>query len=384
MIDIFISHASPDKPKAARLARAFKDEGFQVWWDAKSLRSGDSFSGEIREALDRAKCVVVLWSAASAKSKWVESEAYWAFTHSKRLHLARLDDTLDLPLPFNISHARSLAGWFDGTNSIEFRRLVDDIATGNIPVAYLLEPEMIGIEPGVFLMGSAENEVGFDEERPQHEVCIARPFAIGKYPVTFDEFDAFAKALRWMLPEDEDWGRGLRPAINVSWDDAVAYTRWLSEQTGRRYRLPTEGEWEYAARAGTDTPWCFEDNERSIGEYAWYWQNSGARTQPVGRKSPNPWGLHDVHGNVWEWVQDCWRSNYEGAPMDGSARETGDCGIRVLRGGSWGFTGASSLRSAVRKGEIPAWRDRYTGFRVAEDPDDSRVRSSEQEVQDKK
>ena len=115
---------------------------------------------------------------------------------------------------------------------------------------------MVRIEPGTFLMGSAEGE-GSDDERPQHEVRIARPLGMGKYPVTFEEYDAFAKATKRDLPGDQGWGRGRRPVINVSWEDAVAYAQWLSEQTGKRYRLPSEAEWEYATRAGTSTPLVF-------------------------------------------------------------------------------------------------------------------------------
>ena len=144
-------------------------------------------------------------------------------------------------------------------------------------------------------------------------------------------------------PADRGWGRGLRPVINVSWKQVAAYAQWLSEQTGKYYRLPSEAEWEYAARAGTSTPfWWGESINTDLANYDGNYSYDGGpegeyrrQTMPVDRFDPNPWGLYQVHGNVWEWVQDCWNDSYDGAPDDGSAWEQGDCGRRLLRGGSW-------------------------------------------------
>jgi formylglycine-generating enzyme required for sulfatase activity len=228
---------------------------------------------------------------------------------------------------------------------------------------------MVRIEPGTFLMGSAEGE-GYADERPRHEVRIARPFGMGRYPVTFEEYDAFAKATKRDLPGDQGWGRGRRPVIIVSWGNAVAYAQWLSEQTGRRYRLPSEAEWEYAARAGSQTRWSFGNEEGELGKYAWYSENSGRQTHPVGKKEPNPWGLYDVHGNVWEWVQDCWHESCQGAPNDGNAwleAGGGNCGRRVVRGGSW-YDDPGTLRSATRTRLETVARISDLGFRLAQDP----------------
>jgi len=218
-------------------------------------------------------------------------------------------------------------------------------------------------------MGTPANVVGWrKEEGPQHEV-ILRAFAIGKYPVTFEEFDKFAATTGRSLPRDWGWHRGIHPVIDVSWKDAAAYAKWLSEQTGKCYRLPSEAEWEYACRAGTRTPWSFGDKHADLAQCAWYWENSDERPHPVGEKNPNPWGLHDVHGNVWEWVQDCWHDNYEGAPTDGSAwKETndGDCSQRVVRGGSWG-SAPGPLRSADRDRANAGARNGNLGFRLAQD-----------------
>ena len=168
----------------------------------------------------------------------------------------------------------------------------------------------------------------------------------------------------------DGWGRGRRPVIFVSWEDAVAYTKWLSEQTGERYRLPSEAEWEYAARSGTKKKkysWGNEigHNRANCDGCGSQWDNR--KTAPVGSFGPNIWGLHDMHGNVKEWVQDCWNGSYQGAPTDGSAWESGDCSQRVLRGGAWNYN-PGILRSAYRRkftGLVPAQRR----YRVPRGPD---------------
>ena len=195
-------------------------------------------------------------------------------------------------------------------------------------------PEMVVIPAGSFRMGCLSGDCYRNE--PVHSVSI-ESFELSKYEVTFEEYDAFTDATGRERANDRGWGRGRRPVINVSWDDAVAYTQWLSSQTGERYRLPSEAEWEYAARAGSTTKYSWGND---IGRNRANCDGCGSRwddrqTAPVGSFSANRWGLHDMHGNVWEWVQDCWNGNYRGAPTDGSAWESGDCSERVLRGGSW-------------------------------------------------
>jgi formylglycine-generating enzyme required for sulfatase activity len=200
-------------------------------------------------------------------------------------------------------------------------------------------------------------------------VAIPHAFALGVTPVTFADFDRFVQATGSKKPNDVGWGRGTRPVINVSWEDAVAYAAWLTEQTGKPYRLPSEAEWEYACRAGTETPWSLGDQESELGVYAWYAGTAGDKTHAVAEKQPNPWGLHDMHGNVWEWGEDCWHNNYEGAPTDGSAwleGYGGRCGRRVLRGGSWSEE-PESLRSAIRHRFYAVNRSNFIGFRLAQD-----------------
>ena len=227
-------------------------------------------------------------------------------------------------------------------------------------------PEMVVIPAGSFLMGSPESEKKrYGWEGPQHRVTIREPFAVGAYPVTFEEWDACAAdgGCGGYRPDDKGWGRGRQPVINVSWEDAQAYVKWLSRKTGEEYRLLSEAEWEYAARAGTTTRYSFGNSiSKSQANYCWF---GVGRTTLVGSYPPNAYGLYDMHGNVWEWVQDCWNGSYAGALNNGDAWEVGDCSCRVLRGGSW-FNNSRILRSA-RRGRSPTGF-RYIsrgGFRVA-------------------
>ena len=225
-------------------------------------------------------------------------------------------------------------------------------------------PQMVVIPAGSFLMGSPESEEGRDEdEGPQHRVTIPAPFAVGAYEVTFEEWDACVAegGCGGYRPNDNGWGRGWRPVINVSWNDAQAYVRWLRGKTGKEYRLLSAAEWEYAARAGTTTRYSFGDEITSSD--ANYGKNIG-KTQPVGSYRANGFGLYDVHGNVWEWVQDYWNDSYRGAPNNGEAWETGDFSWGVLRGGSW-FNNSRLLRSALRNRDQTGNRDFNNGFRVA-------------------
>ena len=195
-------------------------------------------------------------------------------------------------------------------------------------------------------MGSPSSErERYDNEGPQHRVTIIDAFAVGKYEVTFEEWDACVSAggCGGYRPDDEGWGRGRRPVINVSWEDAQRFVEWLREETGEPYRLLSEAEWEYVARAGTSTPFhtggtISTSQANYDGNYTYGNGREGEyreRTVPVGSFGANAFGLHDVHGNVWEWVEDCWNDSYRGAPSDGSAWERGDCSSRVYRGGSW-------------------------------------------------
>ena len=228
-------------------------------------------------------------------------------------------------------------------------------------------PEMVVVPAGSFKMGSPSDEPGRrDNEDPMHEVRIEAPFAIGVYTVTFAEWDACVQNFGcWVSPHDQRWGRGRRPVIGVNWRDAKTYVAWLSEKTNRPYRLLSESEWEYAARAGTGTAYSW--GNQAAKKWANYDlpSHESKMTKPVGSFEPNAWGLYDMHGNVWEWVEDCWNNNYEGAPTDGSAWLSGDCHRHVLRGGSWLDADPSHLRAAYRVRMSTDQRDFDCGFRVA-------------------
>jgi formylglycine-generating enzyme required for sulfatase activity len=229
-------------------------------------------------------------------------------------------------------------------------------------------PEMVVIPAGTFMMGSSPRELGHQEsEAPQHKVTIAKPFAVSKYELTFDEWDACADhgACDEQIG-DGGWGRGKQPVINVTWDEAQKYATWLSKLTGKHYRLLSEAEYEYATRAGMRTPYPWGD---AIGTNRANCIDCGSRWDkrqpaPVGSFAPNAFGLYDMVGNVWEWVEDCWHGTYKLAPTDGSAWTTGDCGVRVLRGGSW-TSFHDQLRSANRSRSAADDRGRIIGFRVA-------------------
>ena len=228
-------------------------------------------------------------------------------------------------------------------------------------------PEMVVIPAGSFRMGcvSGRDCDEYENDIPVHSVRISS-FEMSKYEVTFEEYDAFTDATGRERADDEGWGRGRRPVINVYWYDAVDYTQWLSSQTGEHYRLPSEAEWEYAARAGSTTVYSWGNyighNRANCAGCGSQWD--GEKTAPVGSFEANGWGLYDMHGNVEEWVQDCDHYRYEGAPSDGSAREDGACLKRVVRGGSWSFE-PWGLRSADRDWLSTANRVNYLGFRVA-------------------
>ena len=235
-------------------------------------------------------------------------------------------------------------------------------------------PKLVIIPAGRFLMGSPEDEAERSSDERQHEVEIAQPFALGQYPVTFEEYDRFCAATGRNKPNDQGWGRGRRPVINVDWHDALAYCAWLSDQTGQTYRLPTEAEWEYACRAGTTTPFYFGDtlNTDQANYHGNYTYGAGRKgeyrkhTTPVGQFPANAWELYDMHGNVWEWIGSVFDADYGGAEQrSADTSESGDRVVRrVVRGGSWNF-GPLRLRSAFRFWNTPDNRIYGLGFRIS-------------------
>lgn len=225
-------------------------------------------------------------------------------------------------------------------------------------------------------MGSPSTETGrSDYEGPQRTVTIGTDFAVGRYEVTWAEWEACVAdgGCGGYTPENPSgWSKGRNPVMRVSWDDAQAYVAWLSRKTGKTYRLLSESEWEYVARAGTTTPFSFGSTiSTSQANYDGnYTYGSGVKgeyrqkTTPAGSFSANAFGLYDMHGNVREWTQDCWNESYRGAPKNGSPWTSGDCSRRVLRGGSW-INNPHNLRSASRYSISTADLNIFYGFRVA-------------------
>jgi formylglycine-generating enzyme required for sulfatase activity len=239
-------------------------------------------------------------------------------------------------------------------------------------------PEMVVVPPGSFMMGSPDGE-GDSDEHPRHTVSISYPLAVAKYEVTFSEWEACIAdgGCGGYKPSDQAWGRGRRPVVNVSWTDAQTYVQWLSRKTGQSYRLLSESEWEYVARAGTITAFstgdCINTSQANYdGNYDY--KGCGAKTGvyrgktlEVGSFAPNGFGVYDMHGNVWEWVSDCYQESYQGAPSDGVSRDSctgSNAGMRLLRGGSW-YNSPVRSRTAIRFRNTPSDRYFVIGFRMA-------------------
>ncbi len=419
---VFVVSADPDREIAAKLLDLMQREGAEVVWSTQEpvTHRGElvTHGGEpvtftrIRDpgqAIASANCALVLWSFAAAKSEFVHKQAIIALRQGNVLPV-RLDDSRLVPELRSIMHA-DLRGWRGDQEDQRLRKLIASIAAiaeqGAAAVAAAAShprtrlpdfaifrdidapwcPEMVVIPAGTFLMGSPEKEEGrYGDEGPQHKVTIGARFAIGRTPVTVGEYRQFVEVTHhrheggmrvwtgseWKDDASKSWQdpgfaqADRNPVVGVSWRDAVAYCEWLAKETGEAYRLPSEAEWEYAARAGTTTRYWWGD--AITPKNANYVESKLGKTTEVGAYPPNPWGLYDLHGNVWEWVEDVWHDSYKGAPTDGSAWTEGEgkdsSRLRVIRGGSWYFN-PWGLRSAGRSRDLPDFRNDYLGFRVA-------------------
>lgn len=402
MVDVFISYPRVERSKVEQIKAKLDALGLDTFFDIYGIDGGDTFPDVIDHALKSAKAVLGVWSPRAFQSKWCMIECRVAATRGVLVPIAleRFSE-LDMKSDFMTTNYLDLTD-FDGRENHEgWQRTLRSLSRhvgrdlggtasdapqrqAPAPLAALkdgplLIPEMVTIPPGKFLMGSPVGEEGsWEWERPQHEVRIDYAFALGKYAVTFAEWDAaLAAGAKLENASDEGWGRDRRPVINVSWDDAKVYIAWLNGKQGlegRRdaYRLPSEAEWEYACRAGTTTPFSFGatvstaqanyDGNRTYG--------TGKKgesldwTTPVGSFPANAFGLHDMHGNIWEWCEDAWNAAYHGAPTDGSAWLTGDASSRVQRGGSW-VDYPQDFRSAHRVRGDTTRRNPTSGFRLA-------------------
>jgi formylglycine-generating enzyme required for sulfatase activity len=397
MSDIFLSYKSEDSEKAQKIAKAIEKKGYTVWWD-RIIPPGRNFDDVIEEELESASCVVVLWSRESVTSEWVRLEAHNG--KKRKILVPILIEDVTPPFAFQLTEAAKLMDWDGLSHHHEFNllmqsmgrilgrpepmdsrrseqkgkeekvkkeqeeqvRLEGEDSTWEKTVTNSIGMKFALIPAGKFSMGSLPDEEGnYDGEGPVHEVTIRKPFYLGIYPVTQQEWQA-------VMGENPSYFNGDKlPVEQVSWDDVQNFIQKINKKEGTTTcRLPSEAEWEYAARVGTTTRYSFGDDESELDEYGWYDENSNDKTHPVGQKKSNSWGLYDMHGNVWEWVQDEYHDSYDSAPEDGSAWEDGSGALRLNRGGSWSsfdWCCQSGLSSSSR----PSFSYRDLGFRLLQE-----------------
>jgi len=415
---VFFSYSRADKDVAQKLLRELSANGIEFWLDQREIRG--RWDDEIEQAIQACSALLVVLTPNSARSKNVRDEISYALHLDKDVVPVMLTKC-DVPfrihriqyVDFTGDYAAALERCCellrsDGTNrdaekpqARKRRRAPVSRPSRSSPAKpkparghtatfkdFDRAPDMIEIAPGEFMMGASAQERGAgNDERPQHGVSIRRAFAVGRFPVTFSEWGAaLADHGVEHAASDHGWGAGNRPVVDVNWDDAQSYVRWLSQKTAQPYRLLTEAEWEYVARAGTTTPFWWGNKITSVeanfdARYPYEGAEPGearGRTEPVDRFTPNPWGLYQVHGNIWEWCQDHWFDNHQGAPQDGAPRKLSEeprrggffslpkTPARVVRGGSWKSV-ASDLRASRRESFPQSYRANSIGFRVARD-----------------
>jgi sulfatase modifying factor 1 len=373
MSDIFISYARQDRPRAEGIAKALEAHGWSVWWDW-NIPAGKTFRQVIQEQLDQARCVIVLWSAASITRKWVIEEA--SEGEERGILVPAFIERVRPPLGFRSIQAADLTAWAGDTTAPTFQKLCSDIRLVVAPAAPAPEPakprinpiddlSYVWIPPGEFRMGATpEDTEAYPDEKPRHRVRIAQGLWLGATPVTVAAYKRFVgERPRFKMPSppdfNPDWSKTDHPIVRVTWDEAKAYCEWAGG------RLPTEAESEYAARGGKDGlkyPW----GNQITPENANYSGSTWKGTSPVRSYAANAWGLYDMAGNVWEWVADWYDENYyatlpsEGPAEDPRGPQSGKA--RVLRGGSFGNV-SRNLRAANRNWNEPDFRDYYIGFR---------------------
>ena len=427
MTDIFVSYAREDEARVKPIVELLEEKGWDVFWD-RSIPPGKSFYEHIEEQLDGARCVVVIWSKHSVASDWVLAEAEEG--KSRKILVPLMIDEIRPRIGFRHLHAADLTTWNHEVTHPQFRACIDAIAAllpsslfadesavSNIVVPTKKQPvitsqtvsgpqrpeNFVLIQGGRFLMGSPETEVERRDNETLHEVEVG-DFWMCRYAVTIKEFRDFIKSTdyrtdaevgsgssiwngkEWKETEGINWRHGVsgnerpadeehHPVLHVSWNDARACCEWFSKKTGKRFRLPTEAEWEYACRAGTRTP--FSTGENLTTEQANYDGNYPYQGNPKGKYrqktvavdsfEPNKWGLYNMHGNVWEWCSDWYEGDYykeckaQGVLKNPEGPAKGS--YRVLRGGGWD-NDARNCRSACRRLVPPGYRHSNVGFRL--------------------
>jgi len=395
MTDVFVSYARKDLKRVEPIVTALQTKGWSVFWDLE-IPPGETWRGYIKKRLDESRCVLVVWSQRSINSHWVMEEADEALKRGILVPV-RLDD-VNPPFGFTHIHAADLTDWNNNGSHPQFQQCVDAITSRLSPPDQPSESAQRStispatttillhfnvIRAGLFTMGSPESEVGRGADENQHQVQLTE-FYMSKYAVTVAEFRKFVETTVYRTDEVSSYGvsgsvrpssEDNHPVVHVSWNDAVAYCKWLSETTGKTYRLPTEAEREYACRAGTTMPFNTGENLTTAqanydGDYPYNNNPKGQyreNTVPVKSFAPNAWGLYTMHGNVLEWCSDWYGEKYydeckaKGVVENPLGPETGS--YRVLRGGCW-LSLARYCRSANRSYLFPGSRDSYIGFRL--------------------
>ena len=395
--DVFLCHNSEDKPEVKEIGEQLRQYDLKPWLDIWELPPGRPWAKLLEKQIEQINSVAV-FVGENGLGPWQKPEIYAFLSEFMKRDCSVIPVLLpNVPkkpeLPLFLRHFT----WVDFRKSdpapmyqlrwgitgkkpdqpINFKTQTNPVAptviTEILPKSILLE--MVKIPAGSFLMGTEEAEVirlckeyeyekdWYKNEMPQYRVNL-QEFYLGKYPITQEQYQAVIGNNPSKFKNNPK-----NPVETVSWDDAQAFCQKLSAKTGKKYRLPSEAEWEYACRAGTQTRYYFGNNEYQLGEYAWYRDNSGSKPHPVGQKKPNNWGLYDMHGNVWEWCEDGWHENYQNAPTDGTAWNENHSvtNPRVLRGGSW-LNNPRNCRSAARFNFSSRYA--YNGFRVVS-PQDS-------------
>jgi formylglycine-generating enzyme required for sulfatase activity len=373
--DVFVSYKREDRLAADRIVSRLAEDGYSVWWDS-SLEAGENFGESIAQEIDGAKCVVVIWSKSSVDSKWVYAEATEADNQGKLVPVTI--EACRVRPPFNILHCFNLAGENEQADGPVWQALLKHIRSFATPTGSAPDH---GDDPDRPSLSSlpAKNKLNFlriprgtcehrEETSGPLPIVIDYDFAIGKFPVTVAEWEAaIAAGLTITPPRDPTEESGKTPVVNVSWEDAMQYAAWLSQDVGKTIRLPSEAEWEYACRANSPSAFSFGEalnHKQAACRFAGIAGHALPKGPvPVGSFPPNAFGLYDMHGNVWEWTMDCWQPSLAHARLDGSPLLDGDYETRVIRGGSWAHppeNAGCGTRGHARKSS----RNRFTGFRL--------------------
>ena len=381
--DVFLCHNSEDKPQVRKIAEQLQQYDLKPWLDIWELPPGRSWQRLLEKQIEQISSAAV-FVGENGFGPWQKQEIY-AFLSE---FVNRDCPVIPILLP-NAPIKPELPLFLRQFTWVDFRasdpdpmyqlrwgitgkkppknpssspshqvsqspQIRTEILPGNIKL------EMVKIPTGSFLMGSVDNdESAYRNEKPQHPVNL-QEFYLGKYPITQEQYQAIMGNNPSYFENNPK-----NPVENISWNDAQEFCQKLSEKASKNYRLPSEAEWEYAYRAGTQPRYYFGDNAELLGEYAWYGENSDSKTHPVGQKKPNNWGLYDMSGNVWEWCEDVWHENYQNTPKDGSSWNDNNSQtiFRIFRGGSWRHD-PWYCRSAFRFYLTSGDRGSFIGFRV--------------------